>query len=159
QEGMCAWIRIELCSECRIESIARFRIEANMKSFAMRLSRMSRPECSRWQLLMSHWGRFARSLGLFSIHQRPIRRQAPLSLDRLESRDAPSDTLSALLGNLGAFHAPFGSLGLLGSQGILRSAETEPVHNGSCDKNETQTGQLPSIGVLPSTFAQSEHNR
>ncbi len=62
----------------------------------------SRPLASTWQRLMSRWGRFARSLGLFSIRRKPIRRQSPLTIDRLEDRDAPSDTLSALMGNFGA---------------------------------------------------------
>jgi len=58
---------------------------------------------SRWNQIMSRWGRFARALGLFSQRRKPIRRPQPISsLERLENRDAPSDTLSALLGQLGA---------------------------------------------------------
>ena len=57
----------------------------------------------RWNRLMAYWSTFARSLGLFSLRHKPIRRpQQVSSLERLENREAPSDTLSALLGQLGA---------------------------------------------------------
>jgi hypothetical protein len=67
--------------------------------------RVSRGLASRWNWFQGRWGRFVRALGLWSPRRRPIRNVEPMSLERLEDRNAPSDTLAVILQN-GWLNAP-----------------------------------------------------
>src|SRR5260221_171102 len=116
----------------------------------MRLNRARRTYLPTWTGVMARGARFARALGLYSIRRQPIRHSTPLTVNPLESRDAPSDTLGALLGSLGAFGTDAWLRGFTREPAELRSVLSAPSDHAAFKPATSDNSPLAWVSLKPS---------